>query len=107
GWLLVAIPRMMRNSESIRTSLVAHRWVLRGAAGLVGAAIALLLVVLVSGDFYRRLDKAAMTERFGKAFERAGNVAGQLRLDWDLASWAARKERPDLINLSLYINACT
>jgi hypothetical protein len=48
-----------------------------------------------------------MTERFGKAFERAGLIAGQLRLDWDLGLWAARPERPELITLSLYINACT
>ena len=69
--------------------------------------IALLLIVLVSGDLYRRLDKASMTERFGKAFERAGNIAGQLRLDWDLGTWVEAESRPDLITLSLYINACT
>jgi hypothetical protein len=67
----------------------------------------LVLVVLVSGDFYRRLDKASMTERFGKAFERAGNVWGQLKLEWDLQTWVNYKERPDLITLSLYVNACT
>ena len=49
GWLLVAIPRMMRNTESLRISCVTHQWVPRGAAGLVGAAIALLFVVLVKG----------------------------------------------------------
>ena len=107
GWLLVAIPRMLRSDGSLRPSLVAYRWVLRSATTLVGAAIALLLVVLVSGDLYRRLDKASMTERFGKAFERASNVAGQLRLDWDLSRWAAATERPDVITLSLYVNACT
>ena len=47
-----------------------------------------------------------MTERFGKAFERAGDLGSAApRLGPRL--WAARTERPDLITLSLYINACT
>ena len=107
GWLLVAIPRMMTGVTSLLPSLVAYRWPLRSAIGSVGLAMMLLFVVLVSGDLYNRLDKASMTERFGKAFERAGNIAGQLRLEWDLGLWAARPERPDLITLSLYLNACT
>ncbi len=80
---------------------------LRIATAVIGASIAVLFIVLVKGDLYRRLDKASMTERFGKAFERADAVSKQLRADWDLGSWAARPERPDLITLSLYINACT
>jgi hypothetical protein len=107
GWLLVAIPRMLRNPESLRTPLAPYRALLTGVTALVTAAIMLVLVVLVSGDFYRRLDKASMTERFGKAFERAGNVWGQLQLEWDLRTWVNYKERPDLITLSLYVNACT
>jgi hypothetical protein len=30
-----------------------------------------------------------------------------LRADWDLETWAARPDRPDLIGLSMYVNACT
>src|SRR6185369_5319917 len=74
---------------------------------VVVASIALLFVVLVKGDLYRRLDKASMTDRFGKPFERVGVISRQLQVDWDLGLWAARPERPDLITLSLYINACT
>jgi hypothetical protein len=48
-----------------------------------------------------------MTERWGKAFERASNVAGQLRLEWDLNTWLKNPQRPELITLSLYVNACT
>jgi hypothetical protein len=81
--------------------------VVRSATATAGLATAVLLLTLVSHDLYRRLDKSAMTERWGKPFERASNVVEQLRLDWNLASWASRPERPDLITLSLYINACT
>jgi hypothetical protein len=107
AWLVVALPRMMLSDASLRPSLLRYRSALRVAAGLPGVAMALLLLVLVSGDLYERLDKASMTERFGKAFERVGVVSNQLRVDWDLGLWAARPERPDLITLSLYINACT
>ena len=69
--------------------------------------MAIVICAAVSADMYRRLDKSAMTERFGKAFERVGNVAQQVRTDWDLASWMSRPDRPDLLTLSLYINACT
>ena len=72
--------------------------------------VALMVVVLylsVSADFYRRLDKAAMTDRFGKPFERVGHIARQMREEWSLATWMARDTRPDLVTLSLYVNACT
>ena len=107
GWLLVAIPRMVMSDTSLSPSLVAYRWPLRGVTAVTGVAIVLLFVVLVSGDLYTRLDKASMTERFGKAFERAGDISGQLRLEWDLRTWLAIEGRPELITLSLYINACT
>jgi hypothetical protein len=48
-----------------------------------------------------------MTDRWGKAFEKVSDVAGQLELDWKLSTWAANPNRPDLITLSLYVNACT
>jgi hypothetical protein len=107
AWLLVAVPRMLRSDGSLRPSVLPARWVVRVAAALVVAAIALLFIVLIKADLYTRLDKASMTDRFGKAFERADAIAKQLQLDWDLGLWAARPERPDLITLSLYINACT
>jgi hypothetical protein len=107
AWLAVALPRMWRGDASLQPVLRPGRWAVRGVASAVGAAIALLLMLVVSGDFYRRLEKAAMTERFGQAFERVGSVSEQLRLDWDLQSWASRTDRPDLITLAMYVNACT
>jgi hypothetical protein len=107
AWLLVALPRMLLSDSSWRPSWLPARRPVGVAAVLVGVGIALLFAVLVKGDLYRRLDKASMTERFGKAFDRVDAIAGQLRLDWDLGLWAARPERPGLITLSLYVNACT
>jgi hypothetical protein len=104
---MVAVPRMLLSDSSLRPSWLPARWPVRAAVALPAIGIALLFIVLVSGDLYRRLDKASMTERFGKAFERVGVISNQLRADWDLGLWAARPERPDLITLSLYINACT
>jgi hypothetical protein len=48
-----------------------------------------------------------MTDRFGKPFERVGHIAEQMRAEWSLASWMTRDDRPDLVTLSLYVNACT
>jgi hypothetical protein len=107
AWLLVALPRLFLRDASLRPSWLPVRWPIRVAVTVVAAGIALLFVVLVKGDLYKRLDKASMTDRFGKPFERVGVISNQLRVDWDLGLWAARPERPDLITLSLYINACT
>jgi hypothetical protein len=107
AWLIVALPRLVLSDGSLRPSWLPIRWPLRVAVSVAGVAIAVLLVVLVSGDLYRRLDKASMTVRFGKAFERASAVAGQLRLEWDIGFMAVRPDRPELMTLSLYLNACT
>jgi len=107
AWLMVALPRMCLRDASLRPSWLPVRWPVRVAVTVVAAGIALLFVVLVKGDLYKRLDKASMTDRLGKPFERVGVISNQLRVDWDLGLWAARPERPDLITLSLYINACT
>jgi len=107
SWLIVAVPRMLITGDALRPSVQRFGWLVRSATATAALASAVLLLTLVSHDLYRRLDKSAMTERWGKPFERASNVVEQLRLDWNLASWASRPERPDLITLSLYINACT
>jgi hypothetical protein len=107
AWLIVALPRMILSDSSLRPAWLPMRWPLRVAVSLAAVAMGVLLLVLVSGDLYRRLDKASMTDRFGKAFERASAVAGQLRLEWDIGFMAVRPDRPELMTLSLYLNACT
>jgi hypothetical protein len=107
AWLLAALPRMLISDASLQPAWLRVRVPLKAITALIVILMTLLFAVLIKGDLYRRLDKASMTERFGKAFERADAIGQQLRLDWDLGLWAARPERPELITLSLYINACT
>ena len=56
----------------------------RLAVGAGAAAIALILGAGLSRDFYDRLDRSSMVERVGKPFERAGQIAAQMRREWDL-----------------------
>ena len=107
AWLLVALPRLLISDASLQPAWLRVRVPLKTITALIGVLMVLLFVFLIKGDLYRRLDKASMTDRFGKPFERVGVIAKQLHMDWDLGLWAARPERPDLITLSLYINACT
>jgi len=107
AWLMVAVARLFRSDVSLRPSLRTYRWPVAAVASVVVGATVLLLAIFVKGDLYRRLDKAAMTDRFGKSFERASNVAGQLRLDWDIGRWPAERDQASLMLLSLYLNQCT
>jgi hypothetical protein len=79
----------------------------RVALACVAAPVLFTFASGMTNDFTRRLDKAALTERWGKSLERAGTVTKQLRLDWQLGSWADRSDRPELIELAMYVNACT
>jgi hypothetical protein len=107
AWLMVAVPQMLARPAMLTPALQKYRWVVGGLASAIWLPTVLMLAVIVSGDSYERLDKAAMTDRFGKMFERMNGIAGQLRLDWNLANWAKRPDRPDLITLSTYVNECT
>ncbi len=107
AWLPLPLLRLLLGQGSLRPAVQHRAWLVRGAVLTAGAVVAFILVAAMTKDLYRRLDKSALTERLGKPFEQAGNVAAQLRLDWDLATWTTRENRPDLINLSLYVNACT
>ena len=107
AWLPIAVARLLRSDVSLHPALRTYRPALAAGATVVVGAIVLLLAVFVQGDLYRRLDKAAMTDRFGKPFERASNIAGQLRLDWDIGRWPAERDQSSLMALSLYVNACT
>lgn len=107
AWLLAAVPRMFIGAPSWRESLRPYRWLVAGASTAAAAAVAVMLTVFIVHDLPRRLDKASMTDRWGKPFERASTMVEQLRQSWNLASWSSRSDRPDLITLSLYVNACT
>jgi hypothetical protein len=105
AWLVTILPRLAIGGGGWRPS--AARLVPRVALLCVTAPVTFTVAAGMSKDFHRRLDKAALTDRWGKSLERVGSVSAQMRTDWRLSSWANRPERPELIDLSMYINACT
>ena len=106
-WLIVALPQLLVSAKSFAPWAARSVWPVRAAAVVTAGGVVCVLLVANTRELYRKLDRASMTDRWGKPFERAVNIRTQLRSDWDLETWAARPERPDLISLSLYVNACT
>jgi hypothetical protein len=107
AWLLVALPHLALSPKSLAPWAARAAWLARGPGLAAGVAILAVFAVVLSRDLYERLDRSALVERVGKPFERAGNIRRQMRAEWDLNSWLARPDRPELITLSLYVNACT
>ncbi len=107
AWLVVALPRALSTPTWLAPSVARHVWPIRAVAVVLAAPIAFVLGSTMSDKIYDRLDSAAISERPGRPFERVGTVAAQLRSDWRLESWLDRADRPALVDLSLYVNACT
>lgn len=106
SWLVVAVPRLVV-TRSLAPAAQARPWLVRALAMSGAAVIAFILLATLSRDFYDRLDRSSMAERLGKPPERALQIARQLRQEWDLRTWEDRADRPELITLSMYVNACT
>ena len=107
AWLLLAIPRLLVSPASLSGWAASRGWPIRAAAALASVGVLSVFAIALTNDLYERLDRSALVERVGKPFERAANVRTQLAIEWDLAHWLGRPDRPDLMNLSLYLNACT
>jgi hypothetical protein len=107
AWLRTVLPRLAVGGGGWRLRPGGSGVVARATLAVAAAPVAFTLVAGMTHDLYRRLDKAALTERWGKSFERVGTVSAQLRRDWQLPSWVDRPQRPELIDLSMYVNACT
>jgi hypothetical protein len=107
AWLATACGTLWRSRVSLRPRLARHAPLVRAAVTILVLPVAVILAISMTRDLYERLDKAALVERPGKPLERAAGIERQLRQDWELASWANRPDRPDLITLSMYLNACT
>ena len=54
-----------------------------------------------------RLDKAYLVDGPGRAVARVRTLGQALRDQWDLSTWVDQPNRPDLITLALYLDACT
>ena len=106
-WLLVALPTLLLSPGALAPWAARRAGLVRAALAVTAGGVLLVLAVAPTRDLYRRLDRASLTDRWGKPFERAAGIRKQLGTDWDLESWVARPGRPDLISLSMYVNACT
>jgi hypothetical protein len=107
AWMCASLVRLLATREALAPRW--HRAVFpaRALALVIAVPVLVVLATTLSDEWYRRLDKAALTERWGKAFERITVVSKQIRTDWDLSTWVHREERPELLDLALYLNACT
>jgi hypothetical protein len=103
----VAAFRLAAGRSSLRAGLQRRSWIVRIPGVTASVAMLVLLAVALTRDVYDRLDAAALVDRPRNAFERVSYRAAEFRRDWDLDSWAARSERPELIDLSRYLQACT
>jgi hypothetical protein len=106
-WLLVAVPRLLASDAALSPAARARPWLTRAAVAAGAVPIAFVLGAGQSSDFYDRLDRSSMVERVGKPFERAGQIAVQMRREWNLDTWASRPDTTELITLARYLNACT
>jgi hypothetical protein len=107
AWLMTAIPAMFRRSDAWTPALRGRHVGLATLMAIAAAPVVVVVAATVSGDAYERLDSAALVERVGKPFEQAAHVARTVRTDWQLATWVDREDRPELITLAMYLNACT
>lgn len=107
AWILVALVRLLFVSTDLQPSLKGSAALVRVSAVVAAAPLLFVFWAGMSHDFYDRLDKAGLTDRWGKGFERAATVSQQVRQDWRLESWIDRPDRPELYDLALYVNACT
>jgi hypothetical protein len=97
----IALPSGQRPSSPVRSLLPRLAIV-----GTVGALIFAVGCVLTK-DLGGRLEKATLTHGPGEAIERVRVAAAEIRDAWKLTTLESARTRPDLIGLSLYLNACT
>jgi hypothetical protein len=81
--------------------------VLASALALLAAPIAFVIGATLTHNAYDRLESAGLTEGIRRPFQGAASIVRTLRADWQLSSWEHRTDRPELITLAMYLNACT
>ena len=106
AWLAATLVRMFSPTIAWRAS-IRHPAMARALVAALAAPIAFVAGIALTQDVGERLDKAGLTERPGKAFERAESTARTLRAEWRTAAAGHSDDRADLLNLSAYVSACT
>lgn len=87
-----------------------HGWPGRGprlAGAVITLGLTLVLGVAVTDNLYDRLDAATLVGGLRPALSRVSQLSGQIREEWNLATWLRRADRPAAMELSLYLDACT
>ncbi len=107
AWLAVAVPTMFGAQASWAPSLVRWRVPVATVLALVAAPMAVVVAATLMRDTYERVDNAGLTEGPRRAWLGAASVARTVRADWQLETWEPRPDRPELITLAMYLNACT
>jgi hypothetical protein len=107
AWVGAAAFSLVRSGHGLTTSDRPYSSAVRVAFGATAVLIAWFLATAFLPGLGRRLDQAGMAEGVDKMVERSVSVARQIRAEWRLGYWANRSERPDLLNLALYLDACT
>mgnify|MGYP006273011919 CR=1 FL=1 len=107
AWAIVALVRLFVVRADLGPSARSFPWLPRVVALALVAPLVFVFGVGMSRNVYRRLDQSGLTDRFGKGFERVGTVSAQLAADWRLETWQDRPSRPELLDLSFYVSACT
>jgi hypothetical protein len=108
AWLVLAVPRAAATGAWFKPRVLPYRWVVRAVVVALGIPIAFVLGSTMSGRVPDRLEKTWLVGRsWAEAFERVGMVAAQMRADWMLVPRTENPNRPELMELSLYVNTCT
>ncbi len=108
AWLPAALAASIRRPDLLRPSLRGRilSTATRSVALAAGATLLAILGVAVTGDLYRRLEKAWLTDGPGKAFDRAdtmwNNIGEALPLAPDM-----EVDSDSLLSLALYLRECT
>ena len=107
AWLAAALPQLLVSRRSWRPALQVWAVPVRLAMAVVAIPLVFTLGSLLSNRLYDRLDDGYLVNGPELAIARVRTVTQALRNEWDLSTWANRPDRPDLITLALYLDACT
>jgi hypothetical protein len=107
AWLIAAAFRAAASGRSLRAAL--GTWAVPARILVVAVAIVCTFVVwaALSGNMFRRFEKAGLAGPAAQPLERVGRIRNQLREEWLLASSQHREDQSPLINVSAYLSACT
>jgi hypothetical protein len=106
AWLGAATSALLQSRGVIRARLQGYAAPIRVIVTTVVVLIGYLLGTSLTTDLGRRLEKASLTEGPRNVLERSTRLARKFQDEWRFG-WQHGEGRPDLINLVMYLDACT